>query len=143
MTKKEFTKDFYSFFLLLTNLLKLLIPHVLLSQQDHNMRNNLHLHSKTTLEIIVRTSTMVFIIFNLDKDVTNNLTIVRHKQHQEVLLQILDLPLIQRQKHPASKMQELNLQLVTLVGSYNVNFMDRIHISNQDRLHLTKIIILE
>ncbi len=53
------------------------MPCVLLSQQEYQeQQNSLHLDSKTTLEITVPTSTMVFIIFNLDKGVTNNLMIV-------------------------------------------------------------------
>ncbi len=144
MTKKEFTKDFYSFFCLLTNLRKLFRLHVLLSQQEYkNKQNNLHFSSKTPLAIIVRTSTLVFIISNLDKGVTNNLTIVMRKLHQGVLLQILDSLLIQRRKHCASKMQELNLQLLRLFGTLNVNFMDQIHIFNQEQSHLLKIIISE
>ncbi len=132
LAKIEFTKDFYSFFCLLTNSSILFMPYVLLCQQHQDMRNSLHFISKTLLEIIVSTSTMVFIIFNLDKDVTNNLTIVMHKLIQGVLSQILNSPLIYRWKYPASKMQELNLQLVGLIGTLNVNFMDQIHISNQD-----------
>ncbi len=34
-------------------------------------------------------------------------------------------------------MQELNLvQLVGLIGFFNVNFMDQIHLSNQEKLFL-------
>ncbi len=40
-------------------------------------------------------------------------------------------------------MQEVNLQLVGLLGTLNVDFMDKIHLSNQDRSHLTKITISE
>ncbi len=40
-------------------------------------------------------------------------------------------------------MWKLNLHLLGLIGSLNVNFMDQIHLSNQDRSHLTKITILE
>ena len=95
----EQTKDFYSFSCLLTNLRKLFMPYVLLSQQEYQkMQNNMHFTSKTPLEIIVRTSTMVFTIFYLDKGATNNLTIVMRKFNQEVLWQILDLPLIQLRK---------------------------------------------
>ena len=97
----EQTKDFYSFFFLATNLHKLFMHYVQLSQQHQEQRNNLHFTSKTPLEIIVRISTMVFIISNLDKDATNNLMIVMHKLVQGVLFQILDSPLIQQQKHPA------------------------------------------
>ncbi len=68
----------------------------------------MHFTSKTPLEIIVQTSTMVFIISNLDKGATNNLMIVMRNfvqvavvQLWEVECRILDSPLIQRQKHPA------------------------------------------
>jgi hypothetical protein len=78
------------------------MPYVQLSQQHKEMQNNLDLHSKTPLEIIVQTSTMLFIISNLDRGATNNLMIVMRKlvltplvQLWEVLLQIQDLPLIQ------------------------------------------------
>ncbi len=37
-------------------------------------------------------------------------------------------------------MQELNLQLVGLFGTLNVNFMDQIYLSNQVELHFRKII---
>ncbi len=47
-----------------------------------------------------------------------------------MLLQIQDLPLIQLRKNPASKMQDLNLQMVSLIGSFSVNFMDQVHTSN-------------
>jgi hypothetical protein len=40
-------------------------------------------------------------------------------------------------------MQELNLHLLGLIGSFNVNFMDQIHISNQERLSYEKITISE
>ncbi len=72
------------------------MPHVLLSQQEYqDKQNSLYFTSKTPLEIIVRISTMVFINSNLDKDVTNNLMIVMRKLNQGVLLQIQDSPLIQ------------------------------------------------
>ncbi len=109
------------------------MPYVLISQQHYNMRNNMHLDSKIPLEIIVQTSTIVFMISNLDKGATNNLMIVMRKLHLGVLLQILDSPLIQRREHPASKMQELNLHLLGLIGYLNVNFMGQIYISNQVR----------
>ncbi len=40
-------------------------------------------------------------------------------------------------------MQELNLQKIGLNGTYIVNFMDQIHISNQEKLDLSKIIFSE
>ncbi len=111
------------------------MPHVPLSQQRYQFRNSIHFTSKAPLEIIVPTSTMVFIISYLDKGATNNLMIVMRKLQQGVLLQILDSPLIQWRKHPASKMEELNLHLVLLYGTYSVNFMDQIHISDQEKSH--------
>ncbi len=89
MTKKEFTKDLYSFFCLLANLHKLFIPHVLLSQQEYqDQQNNMHFTSKTLLKIIVLTSTMFFTIFNLDKGAINNLTIVMRKLVQVAVVQL-------------------------------------------------------
>jgi hypothetical protein len=52
------------------------MPHVQLSQQHQDKQNSMHFTSKTPLEITVPTITMVFIISNLDKGATNNLTIV-------------------------------------------------------------------
>ncbi len=40
-------------------------------------------------------------------------------------------------------MQELNLKLIFLNGTYNVNFMDQINISNQEESNLTKITFSE
>jgi hypothetical protein len=71
------------------------MPHVPLSQQHQYQPSSLHFTSKTSLEIIVPTNTMVFIISNLDKGANNNLIIVMRKLHQGVLLQIQDSPLIQ------------------------------------------------
>jgi hypothetical protein len=100
LTKKEHTKDFYTFFCLVPNLLILFMLRVLLSQQEYqDLQNSLHFISKTPLEIIVPTSTMVFIISNLDKGANKNLTIVMRKFNQEVLWQILILPLIQLRKN--------------------------------------------
>ena len=138
--KKEKTIDFYSLFFLTKILSKMFMPHVLLSQQHRELQNSLQLYSKTPLEIIVSISTIVFIIFNLAKDATSNLMIVMLKfiiatmVHQVVLYQLLDSLLIQLQKHPVSKMQELNLQLVGLIGSFNANFMDQIKIFSQESM---------
>ena len=44
-----------------------------------HMLNNIYFSSKTLLEIIVQTSTMLFIISNMDKGATNNLMIVMRK----------------------------------------------------------------
>ncbi len=80
MTKKEHSKDFYAFFCSVPNLLILFMPRALLSQQEYQDEQNcMHFTSKTHLEIIVQTSTMVFIISNLGKGATNNLTIAMRK----------------------------------------------------------------
>ena len=137
---KEKTIDFYSLFCLTKILSKTLMLFVLPSQYHQEQQNSLYLHLKTLLEIIVSISTIVFIIFNLVKDATSNLMIVMLKfiiatmVHQVVLYQLLDSLLIQLQKHPVSKMQELNLQLVGLIGSFNANFMDQIKIFSQESM---------
>ena len=104
MNKKEETKYFYYSFCLVQNILKMFQPYAELSQQHQkiqDIQNSMHLISKTPLEIIVSTNTMVFIIFNLDKGATNNPMIVMRNfvlitlVQQEVICQILDSPLIQ------------------------------------------------
>ena len=87
------------------------ILHAQHSHQHQKEQNSLHFHSKTPLETIVSTSTIVFIISKLVKGVTNNLIIVMLKFAMITLATLklvfkskLDLLLIQLQKHLASKM---------------------------------------
>ncbi len=49
-----------------------------------------------------------------------------------MLWEVLDSLLTQLRKHLALKMQELNLQVVGLFGTFNVNFMEQTHIFNQE-----------
>jgi hypothetical protein len=80
LTKKEHTKDFYSFFCSVPNSLNLLKVIVLLSQQQYQeQQDNFHFISKVHFQITVPIITMAFMIFNLDKGALNNLMIVMRK----------------------------------------------------------------
>ena len=104
--------------------------YVLLNQQLYQeQRHNGGLFiSKIAMVTIVSVSTIHFIHFSQVQDVTSNLMIVMQTIYQ-------DLRSIQSPKYSVSKMWglEINLHLIGLIGIFIVDFMDQIHILNQDK----------
>lgn len=76
---------------------------------------------------------MVKVVTNNLMIVMLNLALMRLAPLSVVLSQILDSLLIQLQKHPVSRIQELSLFLIGLIGNLNVNFMVQIQISSQEK----------